>query len=246
MNHHILLFILSFGFFAVGCQSMQKTTEKNKLKADYHIELADNLLRAGKNPAAIQELQTAINLDPTNSVAHHKMALSLYERRRITQSIHHFKESLRFDPNATSVRLDLALVYYETRRYAEAAEQAKIAVNDLTYPAPAQSHYLLGISLFELSKQNRKLLSGARRSFISTLNYSANHCGALYNLGQVYRVEKKPKQAFVVLKKSLESCTIKSDKELALNQLIPLSRQLGLVNQWKSFNQLKAKLAKKP
>lgn len=135
MNHHILLFILSFGFFAVGCQSMQKTTEKNKLKADYHIELADNLLRAGKNPAAIQELQTAINLDPTNPVAHHKMALSLYERRRITQSIHHFKESLRFDPNATSVRLDLALVYYETRRYAEAAEQAKIAVNDLTYPA---------------------------------------------------------------------------------------------------------------
>lgn len=245
MNNYTL-FIFCIFVSLTACQSVTKTSEKNKLKADYHIELADNLLKAGKNPAAIQELQNAINLDPSNAQAHYKMAASLYERRRTGQAIHHFKESLTYDPKATAVRLDLALVYYENKLYAEAAEQAKIAANDLTYPDPARSHYLLGISLMELSKKNKNLLSGARRSFISTLSYNANHCGALYNLGRVYKAEKKNKQAFVLLKKSLNYCSMRGDKELALNQLIPLSKELGLVKQWQSFNQLKIKLAQKP
>lgn len=241
------LFLLSVLTLVSGCQTLSGDLKaKNKIKADYHIELADNLLRAGKNPAAIEELQNAINLDPTNAVAHHKMALSLYERRRITQSIHHFKESLTYDSKNTAVRLDLASVYYDNKRFAEAAEQAKLAVNDLTYPDPAQSHYILGLSLLELGKKNKRLISGARRSFMTTLNYNANHCGALYNLGQVYMAEKKSRKAFVLLKKSLDHCPLKRDKMLAVNKLIPLSRQLGLVEQWKALNQLKGQLAKKP
>lgn len=244
MKKYGLFFAMSF-LLLTGCQTSSKAS-KNKLKAEYHIELADNLLRAGKNPAAIQELQHAINLDPTNSQAHHKMAISLYQRNRIQQAIYHFNQSLLYNPQNTEVRLDLALMYYESKKYKEASKQAQLAVDDLTFPDPSRSYYLLSLSMLELSKKNQKLLPYVKTALISTLNYSPKHCGALYNLGQVYRKEKKNKQAYVLYKRSLKNCELATDKELALNRLIPLSRELGLVSQWRSFNQLKKKLAKKP
>lgn len=232
-------------FFLVGCQHYSIEAEKNKLKAQYHLELANNLLNAGRNPAAIEELQNAINLDPTNPEAHHKMALSLYQRLRYTQALDHFKQSLLYDKKNTQVRVDMVLLLLEQKNYTEAFKHAEIAVNDLTYSYPAKSHYLMALASLPLSQSKDHYKAVAKKSLITTLNYSPKHCGALFQLGKFYESEKQPKKAFVLYRRSLKSCQLAHDKALALNELIPLSKQLGLVYQWKRFNQLKQKLAKK-
>lgn len=241
---NLVLYVCALGFIT-GCQSPGRVAEKNKIKAQYHLELAQNYLKSGKNPAAIEELQNALNLDPTNAQAHYQMALSLYHRQRIQPSMFHFEQSLLYDKKNTGVRNDFILLLLEQKRYSEALKQAQLSVDDLTYADPAQSYYLMALAAMPLTKISKKFRPTVKKSLITALNYNSKHCGALFNLGKYYTSVKQPKKAYVLYHKSLKNCHLAQDKEMALSQLIPLSKKFRLVYQWKRYNQLKAELERK-
>lgn len=240
---NLFLYVCLVGFVS-GCQSRGDLVEKNKIKAQYHLELAQNYLKSGKNPAAIEELQNALNMDPTNAMAHYQMALSLYHRQRIQQALYHFDQSLIYDKKNTAVRNDYILLLLEQRKYAEAYKQTQISVDDLTYPDPAQSYYLMSLAAMPLAKRQPSYRPALKKALITSLNYNSKHCGALFNLGKYYSTVKQPKKAYVLYHKSLKNCRLPKDKEMALAQLIPLSKKFRLVYQWKRYNQLKAELSK--
>lgn len=214
-------------------------------KSKYHVDLAIGYLRHEKNPEAISELNQAIKLNPKNSEAYQYLGMCLYQRNRVLESIDAFLTSLSIDPTVTEVRNDLITVYLEHKNYEEAYKHAVISANDLTYKFPAESLYLKAKSASYLAAKNPQYYPIAEKALMATLNLAPNHCGALYDMGQLYTRKRLLKKSYVLYHKSLKNCQLEEDKLKSLNALIPLSKKFGLVYQWGRYKQLKSELAKK-
>lgn len=238
------LFILSFVFLC-GCQSLT-VTEKEKTKSKFHVDIAKNFLNYNKNPEAIAELQKALKLNPKNADAHHQMALCLYARSKFEEAINSFEKSLEFDPKNTLFRNNYVTLLIEMKRYAEAYRHSKISIADLTYPRPEESLYLQAQAARQLSRKYPQLKLVAKSTLEQTLKYNPKHCGALYELADLYNTSKDLKKSYIFYHKSLEHCQVSDDKLKALDALIPLSKKFGLVYQWGRYKQLRSKITKKP
>lgn len=242
MNTKILIF--SF-LFLCGCQSLT-ISEKEKTKSKLHVDIAKNFLNYNKNPEAIAELQIAIKLNPKNADAHHQMALCLYTRGKLEEAVNSFDRSLEIDPQNTLFRNNYITLLIEMKRYAEAFRHSKISTADLTYPRPEESLYLQAQAAKQLSKKYPQLRLVAKSTLEQTLKYNPKHCGALYELADLYSTSRDLKKSYIFYHKSLENCQVSDDKIKALDALIPLSKKFGLVYQWGRYKQLRSKITKKP
>lgn len=240
MNYFKIFAVL---IFLTSCQ-LPGIAEKNKTKAEYHVDIALGYLRHKKNPEAIAELNQAVKLDPQNAMAHHLLGTCLYQRGRFHEAVDSYNTSLSIDPKATNVRNDLVMIYLENHKYEEAYKNALISAQDLTFPAPDQSLFLKSQAALKLAQKDRRYAKVAKRTLLATLKANPNHCGALYHLGDLYAKKQQLKKSYVLYSKSLKNCQLAQDKLKSLDALIPLSKQFGLVYQWGRYKQLKTELAK--
>lgn len=241
MVYFRFLFLL---LLLTSCQITGSVSEKDKTKSNYHVEIATGLLRHNKNPEAIAELNQAIKLNPQNAAAYHILGKCLYQRGRYREAVDSLQTSLMIDPKATYVRNDLITIQLENRDYENAYKNARISVNDLTFPSPDQSHFLKSQAALNLAKKDKRFLKVAKTSLLATLKVNPNHCGALYHLGDIYAKNRLYKKSYVLYDRSLKNCHLAEDKLKSLDALIPLSKQFGLVYQWGRYKQLRAELAK--
>lgn len=236
--------IFAFLILLTSCQST-RVSKKAETKSGYHVDIALGFLRHNKNPEAIEELESAIKLNPYNAKAYHYLGMCLYQRNRMDRSVNAFLKSLSINPSDTEVRNDLITIYLEQKNYLKAYRHARISVTDLTYTQPDKSLFLRSQAALNLAQEDPRFLKIAEKDLKNIVKLNPNHCGALYHLGRIYSKKTKFKRSYVLFNKSLKSCQLEEDKLKSLNALIPLSKKFGLVYQWGRYKQLKLELAKK-
>jgi len=101
-------------------------------------------------PAARQEFQRAIELDPGYATAHQWYAFCLAAHGRLDEALVEVHTALELDPGSVSVRRAVGWIYYYARRYDQARYHLTraIAMN----PTAEETYRVLGLALAQLGQ----------------------------------------------------------------------------------------------
>ncbi len=170
------------------------------------MQIGTSHLLNNRYPEAMGELLTAVQLDPRNPQIQNNLALAYFARGRYVESEQHFRRALEIDPRFTEARNNLGRLLMEGQRMDEAVEHFVTAVNDLTFPRPAESLLNLGEAYFR-----QKDYQNARTQLEKSVQINRDSCPAqlffgktLYELGE-FNLAGKALDAAIRLCSSLES-----------------------------------------
>lgn len=169
--------IIALGIlFVIGCAS---TSSKNKSLAELHLRLAATQMESGNYPFALQELQKAEKLDPSNPSVYNNLGLVYFHRQRLDLAEKNLAKALEIYPKFADARTNYSRVLLEAGKYDEAEKQIKIVIADLTYPYPEKALSNLGLIKF-----NKKEYSTAKNIFAKILSTQPEDCIANTYLGR--------------------------------------------------------------
>jgi len=154
--------------------------EKSPAKARPHNNFGSVLLRRGRLPEAIDELQAALKIKPGYADAHYNLGNALVKQGNLTDGIYHFSEVLDRQPGNVKALNNLAATLVLLERYPEAIENLKkaLAIN----PTDPNLHRNLA---FVMKKQGD--LQGARQHFSRVLEINPANEMARRNLAEIER-----------------------------------------------------------
>jgi tetratricopeptide (TPR) repeat protein len=95
---------------------------------DAQIGLADLLVRQGNREAGLQHYYEAVELDPDNAFAHHKLAEALKERGRIAEAIQQATYAVEKAPEDAFYHLAAAELFYSRSLFEEALVRFRSAM----------------------------------------------------------------------------------------------------------------------
>lgn len=175
-------FFLCFLLFFTSCASREKQIKKAEL---YH-QLAHSYMKKCQYPAALGELEKALEIKPKQPVFHHSIALLYFQFKKYDKSIHHFKEALRINPKFTDARVHLGRSLIEVNQWEKGVKELKKAQEDLTYRYPENVHTHLGVAYY-----NKKNFSQAKKHFSIVRTVKKEDCSiALYHAKSLFYMEK--------------------------------------------------------
>jgi tetratricopeptide (TPR) repeat protein len=122
-------------------EQLKKAVELNPASAAARTNLATNLVRLGKLPAAEAHFKKAIELEPANFDANHNLGELYVHAGKIAQATLLLEKAQRANPASYDNGYDLSLAYIETGRLSDAREQVQ---NLLRQRNVAELHNLLG------------------------------------------------------------------------------------------------------
>jgi len=191
--------VLAVALLLAGCSTGQdaKVTEK----ADYHYQLASGYYFDRNVPMAIQELDTALVLNPRHEQAHFLMAFINMGRRQYTEAILHLKAALEIKPDYFEARENLGAVYLAMQRWDDAIGALEPLLNENLYATPYLLHNNLGFAY-----RNKKNLDEAIRHFTQAVFLNPRFCLGLFNLGEALAAQGDAPQAVRQFKKAVEKC----------------------------------------
>jgi protein O-mannosyl-transferase len=125
------------------------TAAKRPANARAHYNYGLALAAEGRDLAAREEFEHAVQLEPQHAAARHKLALAWREAGQPAAALPHFAAALAVRPTAP-LEYDMAVTLLLLRRTGDAVPhlQAAIALS----PRHAPSHYNLGNALAELGR----------------------------------------------------------------------------------------------
>ena len=97
----------------------RKSIERNKANAEAHFNLGNALLAQGKDSAAIEEYQTAADLQkvPTRKAQiYHNIGVVCQSKKLYQDAINHYKKALRLNPHDNMTRYNLELCKREAKK----------------------------------------------------------------------------------------------------------------------------------
>ena len=108
------------------------------------------LLQAGDVPAAAEQFQAALRVEPTLAVAQNDLGNALLRLGRTAEAAEHYAAAARLQPQLPEVRYNLGNVLTRLGRLPEAVAQYEqaLALN----PAYAEAHYNLSAALAQLGR----------------------------------------------------------------------------------------------
>ncbi|MBY0246765.1 MAG: tetratricopeptide repeat protein [Nitrospiraceae bacterium] len=96
------------------------------------------LVRWGQNDDAIAELRRIAGLDPTNPLAHLKLAQELRKLDRLEESLESYQEAVRLRPDLLGWRLALARAQFDVLDYQGAETGVRAVLEQLTPGSPLE------------------------------------------------------------------------------------------------------------
>jgi Tfp pilus assembly protein PilF len=157
----------------VGCVSMKKQDQ-----AGARVGLGAAYLQEGNSPAAVEELQEAVKLDPRNWNGWNKLGLAYLSQGATDRAEVAFRKALKLAPDNAEVNNNFAYMLSRTGRYDEAAVYYQAALEDLTYRKPALVLSNWGHTLY---------LAGRYEEAVARLDQAVqrapNLCQARFNRG---------------------------------------------------------------
>jgi tetratricopeptide (TPR) repeat protein len=156
----------------------EETTAVDASRARAHHSVGATHLREGRVALAIRELRAAEQLNPRDKWIQLTLA-EAYRRRSLNEDAErHLLKSIEIDPAFQEARLTLSGLYIQMERYPEAIEQAKILIDDPTFPKPWEALCNKGYALMMLNR-----LDEARQALELALEYHERYWRAQLNLG---------------------------------------------------------------
>lgn len=158
----------------------QHAVELSKKDQDFELVELANLQELNQNTSkAVESLQQALKIAPSNAVADQKLVALLKKEGRNDELIAEYKRVIELQPKVSSLRLNLADAYRHAGKTDEAIEQLKEAANlDQKDPRPHRA-----IAKIELEKKN---YGAAAKSYIRALNINPASVEDLVALGFCY------------------------------------------------------------
>jgi Tfp pilus assembly protein PilF len=128
-------------------------------------------IEGGNLPAAMSALLKAEELDPNNAVIQNTLGVAYFMRQHNELAEKHLRKALDINKRYSEARNNLSRVLTEEGRYKEAAKEAHIVLDDLTYPGVDKAYINLGLAQF-----NDKLYTEAKESFLRAINTTRDNC----------------------------------------------------------------------
>ncbi len=125
----------------------------------YHNNYGLTLMQAGQWPAAIEQFQSAINLDSRNAEAFNNLGAAYYHLRDIRQAGNCYQQALQCKPDYAEVHYNLAGLLYQMDAIQEAINHLEAAVS--LKPDYVKAHFLLA-KCYQIAHQNAKALAAGR------------------------------------------------------------------------------------
>ncbi len=136
-------FLQAAGHFEDLKTRATRIVEKDPQNVDGHILLGAALLGLKDPDGAVEQIQNAINLDPTQSRAYDALAAFKVSQSDLKEAEAAFRKAIEIDPKSVSARLALATFLWSARRPADCETELKYALG--LDPKSAQTNKMLAV-----------------------------------------------------------------------------------------------------
>jgi len=185
-----------------GCATSQadRLEAQNRLKqANSHFELGVDHLENGRYANGLRELRVAEGLDPENPRIQAALAEAYMRKGKSVEAETHLLRAVEILPEYHDARLNLSGLYLMIGRYADAATQARILVDDPTFPGVWRAYTNRAIA--ELGLGNN---ATAREQLELALEFNKKYWPALLSLGILEKKEGRPVEAISYFQQALD------------------------------------------
>ncbi len=134
------------------------------------------LLEAGDPTNAVEQLQLATTLLPTNAPAWNYLGLAYHHSGQVTNAAQAYQRALTLNPDLSEARFNLGCLWFEQNRF----EPAKVAFTAYTLRRPQELQGWLKLGLAQLYTREA---AAAERSFNEALRLSPKESQACNGLG---------------------------------------------------------------
>jgi tetratricopeptide (TPR) repeat protein len=127
-----------------------KTAVQQQPQPPAYFALGQILADRGDSAAAVENLQKATELDPSNDEYHYTLGLALRLKGDMDSAAAQFREAIRLNPGHALAHRSLGLMLREQGDWEAASAELHLAVAQL--PNDAEGRHLLGTMLFKLNE----------------------------------------------------------------------------------------------
>ena len=185
---------------SAGCA--HRPTEKERLGAQIHYDLALNAQLAGRAQESYQELKEAVRLDPYNPEIHNALGLVLHlSFGKWDESHAQYKRALELRPDFSEARTNYGNLLMDRDQYDAAIQQYELALNDMLYATPFIAQGNLGWALYKKGD-----VEGAVDRIKAAVTTNPRFCQGFRNLGLIYAEQARPKEACVQFGRYRDAC----------------------------------------
>jgi Tfp pilus assembly protein PilF len=168
---------------STACGGAQRERDEQLRQSDFHYQLSLGHFRAREIPQAIEELFTALRLNPDNAEAHFMLGFIFQGRRELDQAVTEYQTALRLRPGWFEVINNLGTAYLELEDWELASQTFEPLTREPTYRTPGTAHNNLGWALFNLHRYDEAL-----DHFRSAIRFQPDLCLAYNNQGHTFEV----------------------------------------------------------
>ena len=197
-----LLFCVLIALFAApGCATNRRDPElEHRLKqAKSHFDIGIDHLNNGRYALGVREFLIAESLDPLNARIQVGLAEAYMHKGKVEEAEAHLVRALDLYPGFHDARLSLCALYLMTGREPQAASEARILIDDPTFPATWRA--LTNLGLAEIAQGNS---AEAREHLVLAIEYNRSYWPALLTLGILEKQEERFPEAVSYLQQVLE------------------------------------------
>ena len=197
LQHWLGLVYFKQGRNTKALELLRGAENLNDSQFDIHFDTALVLLSDNQYPAAVNELEKALKLDPKAALAHVLLGRAYQNTNRTVQAIEQFQTALRLDPKIPLGHYHLGFAYASLGRNQQAIAEYEKEV--IRAPDNPSVQYQLGHCLLE---------AGEWKSAIAHLKRAAEFdpqdSGAAYDLGKALLLQGDTEAAVVTLRHAIE------------------------------------------
>jgi len=146
---------------------------------------------------SITLFSNAITVNPNNMNAQLNLGLAIYEVGNDNEAIEHFNKAVQLAPHSTLAQYGLGYVLCETGQWQEAIDHLSEAIR--IAPNYGKAYTQLGICSVRTGN-----LAKAHEYFIEAIKLNPDDPKTYYNYGYALALDKRDREAFAQMKKSLD------------------------------------------
>jgi Tfp pilus assembly protein PilF len=179
--------------------------------SDFHLQLAYGDWQAGQVPQAIEELQTALAIDPRNADAHYMLGFVFSGRNMFNEAIQHYRQALLLRPNWYEVKNNLGAVFLELERWEEAAAIFEELTQVPEYHTPGHAYNNLGWAQLNMGQTSEALANFQMATYLQP-----DLCLAYNNQGITLVQLHREQEAEAAFQEAIDRCATYAEPRFRL------------------------------
>lgn len=184
----LLWLLMLTSLLLVACQSQptRQTSRDNPLQtdiaspADVYVELGIEYMKLGKYDVALQNLNKAVEVDPSSSNAHNVLAVLYDQLGEKDAAGRHYQRAVNLAPNNSSAQNNYGRYLCGQEQYVEADRHFQMALDNPLYRSPILALTNAGECAFRAGN-----IEQAETYFRSALQINKKFAPALYQMARL-------------------------------------------------------------